>query len=580
MRERLRIRRDIYKSLFITLTLSVWATVFPTILPACLIAIPLLLASRLYQLISAVMAAVVLALLCIPPDVGPDAVSVLGDVLLCGQALLTLLHALSGRLLDSMGEARGTAILRCLRSAFWGTALLALASTTLKPVLLLVSVFWTVIFAGFWWSLRAVAPRSRSWTRADFLNVAVFCVSAGFCLLFMELAARLIFPPEPPPADIIMLDPDYVFTMRPASHCTNFIRTSDEDGFHVTYEVTGQGLRDREYGPKATDEFRILMLGDSNTMGWAVEPEDTIPRLIETALIDRPLAKKITVMNAGLCAAGPLQELGMLRKYGMVLNPDLVILQLLPLNDVDDSLLSIGKATRAYSEEWHRRLRDRQRAYQWPYRIEAFLRRHSILYQRLTLLTGCRQLFVASCSKLRFLRLPKDPPLPPCENRWANFEVNLVNWYPELDEGMALVERYVREIKAECDSRGIDMMAFCLSHLHELNDADWLDFAEEFKSIPYERYKGINLFEDVLAREKIPCIPVVDAQRAYPDKEAMFYRLDGHCTPLGHRIIADAVAEYLLRDYCPGKGLTNNPESAPPATPVPAGPSNGVSMPE
>jgi len=267
----------------------------------------------------------------------------------------------------------------------------------------------------------------------------------------------------------------------------------------------------------------------------------------------------------------------MLRKYGMALEPDLVILQLLPLNDVDDSLLSIGKAMRAYGEEWHRRLRDRQRAYQWPYRVEAFLRRHSILYQRVTLLAGHRHLFVAFCGTLRFLRLHKHPPLTPCANRWAVLEVNRVNWYPELGEGMALVERYVREIKAECDSRGIDMLAFCLSHLHELNDADWLDFKEKFKNIPYERYKGIKLFEDVLTRIGIPSIPVVDAQRAYPDKEPMFYRLDGHCTPLAHKVIADAVTEYLLRDYFPGRGLTNNPEGAPSITPGQS-PSDGESV--
>jgi hypothetical protein len=45
------------------------------------------------------------------------------------------------------------------------------------------------------------------------------------------------------------------------------------------------GFRDREYGEKEPGEYRILMLGDSFTVGHAVTNDsDTIPKLLEPIL--------------------------------------------------------------------------------------------------------------------------------------------------------------------------------------------------------------------------------------------------------------------------------------------------------
>ena len=47
--------------------------------------------------------------------------------------------------------------------------------------------------------------------------------------------------------------------------------------------ISGQGLRDRHFGPKGDDEFRILVLGDSFTFGYC-EWENTIPQRLEQLL--------------------------------------------------------------------------------------------------------------------------------------------------------------------------------------------------------------------------------------------------------------------------------------------------------
>src|SRR5436309_15627215 len=50
----------------------------------------------------------------------------------------------------------------------------------------------------------------------------------------------------------------------------------------VDFETNSKGLRDRETSyAKPPGKLRILMLGDSLTVGWGVAVEDTFPRRVE-----------------------------------------------------------------------------------------------------------------------------------------------------------------------------------------------------------------------------------------------------------------------------------------------------------
>ena len=53
------------------------------------------------------------------------------------------------------------------------------------------------------------------------------------------------------------------------------------------YRQTLQGLRDRDYGPKLPDEYRVLLIGDSFTFGHGLETEETISRQLEDYLAER-----------------------------------------------------------------------------------------------------------------------------------------------------------------------------------------------------------------------------------------------------------------------------------------------------
>jgi lysophospholipase L1-like esterase len=58
----------------------------------------------------------------------------------------------------------------------------------------------------------------------------------------------------------------------------------DEDGA-ITYRINSLGFRDLEFAAtKKANEWRILTLGDSFTMGWGVRLEDSWPQLLERSL--------------------------------------------------------------------------------------------------------------------------------------------------------------------------------------------------------------------------------------------------------------------------------------------------------
>jgi hypothetical protein len=91
----------------------------------------------------------------------------------------------------------------------------------------------------------------------------------------------------------------------------------------VDVRINSQGLRDREYShAKPKGVYRVLMLGDSTTLGWGVKAEETAAKILE-----RQLGPQFEVINAGVGNYGTVQESTYYKTLGRLFQPDLVILQ-------------------------------------------------------------------------------------------------------------------------------------------------------------------------------------------------------------------------------------------------------------
>jgi hypothetical protein len=106
------------------------------------------------------------------------------------------------------------------------------------------------------------------------------------------------------------------------------------NGAGVRSHATDDGFdlaRDSEH-PKA---FRILFLGDSVTLAWGVEDEDSWIRIVEREA-RAPDGRPLECLNAGHLQYNTIQEADWLAANGPALRPDLVVLTYV-VNDLDDA---------------------------------------------------------------------------------------------------------------------------------------------------------------------------------------------------------------------------------------------------
>src|SRR5262245_64249912 len=83
------------------------------------------------------------------------------------------------------------------------------------------------------------------------------------------------------------------------------------------YRNNSAGFRGRDYEkPKPPGVFRIVIAGDSVTMGSGVEDDEAYPALLERALEARHEPRRYEVLNLGLIGLNIHQVMARLRVLG------------------------------------------------------------------------------------------------------------------------------------------------------------------------------------------------------------------------------------------------------------------------
>ncbi|MBI4879957.1 MAG: SGNH/GDSL hydrolase family protein [Planctomycetes bacterium] len=102
--------------------------------------------------------------------------------------------------------------------------------------------------------------------------------------------------------------------------------------FDVTFAINGAGMRGAEVAKdRAAGARRVLFVGDSFTLGYAVNEDDLFLRLFERAL--RAGGHEVEILNGGTEGYSTDQELLWLEEQGLSYAPDFVVLAPY-LNDV------------------------------------------------------------------------------------------------------------------------------------------------------------------------------------------------------------------------------------------------------
>ena len=107
----------------------------------------------------------------------------------------------------------------------------------------------------------------------------------------------------------------------------------------VRFQTNELGLRDGPMPSPVAEELRILVLGDSVTVGWGVAAEDRFTERLEKMLTERS-ARRVHVINSGVSGYNTEQELIFLRRHIESIQPDLVVVVYVD-NDVEPKALDI-----------------------------------------------------------------------------------------------------------------------------------------------------------------------------------------------------------------------------------------------
>jgi lysophospholipase L1-like esterase len=101
----------------------------------------------------------------------------------------------------------------------------------------------------------------------------------------------------------------------------------------VDFQINSKGLRYREIPyTKAPEKLRVLMLGDSLTVGWGVAVEDTFSRRVERMYVENGVDAE--VINAGVGNYNTIQEVEYFVTEGHKFRPDVVVLNYF-INDAE-----------------------------------------------------------------------------------------------------------------------------------------------------------------------------------------------------------------------------------------------------
>ncbi|MBW7863709.1 MAG: hypothetical protein H3C30_04760 [Candidatus Hydrogenedentes bacterium] len=457
-----------------------------------------------------------------------------------------------GRLTDPYWLA-GDRVIRhadTLRGLFWIAELLTAGWLLFRGSSLPLGLALLAFMVLLHWSLPLSSLVVRP--RALLGSALLLLVSSLLSLIMVEGAARLIY--GPPHGDTGVLwrhHPIYQYLLNPGADTLLKVATSAGGTTDIQYNISDQGLRDRMFPPKEDGEYRVLLLGDSFTMGHAVNEECMISRQLEALLAENCPDRKITVINGGINGAGPLQELGMLRECGLPLHPDCVLLQLFLSNDLDNSLADVGKAQWTFNEAGRRTFDALRHQNSVPRRMEYWMRTRSTAYRTVFQATGFTPWISNILYALRITPVYETPVARAKEPNlhWA-LDVNRVHWYPELEEGLQLVGGHLAEMAAICREHSMDFAVWCMPSSFEVDLDRWNTLAGQAEE-PAETFApgtAIRRVEELLERGGIRTFSVLEVLRQ--DSRpigSLYYLLDGHTTPEGNRVIAGLLAEFLLK---------------------------------
>jgi lysophospholipase L1-like esterase len=364
-------------------------------------------------------------------------------------------------------------------------------------------------------------------------KIWLFLVVMACEFALFEAGLRLNAGSEAAPSfqRLFMTDPQVGFRLKPGAR-TRF-KTSD---FETDIVINSSGTRDDEIGPKAPNERRIVVLGDSLVMAIQVPLAETFCKRLQDRLNADPAAGpyRYRVINAGVQGYGPVQEWLFYQHVAAAFDADVVLIALFTGNDAteaaDGASAVLPASDVAQAAPQTPSVQQAPIAPGWVRRVVRRSMVLQIVRLRATMLTD------------RF------GPAAALERPLA---VYLPTITPEIARGLKATRECVSRIAALAAERGAKTAVVLLPARFQVNDEDYgyLEAAARETGNTLVRNAATERFRAALAGLPVPVMDALPPLFDAPRRSELFFESTVHLTPRGHQVVADAIARFLLESH-------------------------------
>lgn len=388
------------------------------------------------------------------------------------------------------------------------------------------------------------------------LGSTLLVVSLVVALAAVEIVLRGFYPlgGEPP---IHEFDPVLGGRMRPN---VDLVHVWDNHENVTSIRTNELGLRSHSLpAPKAPNELRILLLGDSYTFGYGVGDDDTFASLLERRLNERDDgSRRHVVVNAGVSSYGTAQALLQYEAVGRTFEADVVVLNFFVGNDLQDNLCLSLRSLRPTKVVPCFGLRD-GRLVQVS-RPEPPPKRTPPGGVLAPALAAWRELQVTKLVQQRATPLLMDNPHVLRLLSRLGIDVTpgylphvVAGWYvsPHADEGWAVTQALLARLAAEVRADGARFLVTIIPSRAQVLPA----FASVLPVLyPGERAvadflgdpaKPQRLLRTFLEARGVPTLDFTPVLTSEPDVSALYYPSIAHWSERGNAVAAEAIEAFL-----------------------------------
>lgn len=313
-----------------------------------------------------------------------------------------------------------------------------------------------------------------------------------------------------------------------------------DTGERVLWKTNSLGFRDREIQiPKPPGEFRIVCLGDEQILGQFLSDDQLVDRLLEQQL-QSSTRMEIRVINAGIPGYSPVLSLIELRNQIVGLQPDLVIF-CWNMNDVAEEY--------SHRRSVHFDRQGQPVASSHPqYGLTVRDRTQDLLLTPNYVRTGLAWLLSE-----RILSKP-EPDIAHPSGAYLWLKDNAPDWTMHTQQSLDSIDR----MSQICDSIFSEFAVILVPAPWQVSpEACSPQIKQQFGLLKDDYCTSTKPVDGILeycATGTIHCLDLGPRFRGEIDAHQLFLENSLDLSPLGHQILAEGIAEFMMQRF-PPEGL-------------------------